>query len=95
MPTFFQTWNLPGSSRFQYICFDASSRQAAELIAEKWLTHKSKKYQMSASEIANGYQGSLVSKTEAKKWKYQSGAAILDIETGRDNYDYYTKEVAE
>jgi predicted chitinase len=94
MATYFQTWNLPGSSRFQYICFDAPSRKAAEAIAAEWVEYKAADCELT-SEIANGYQGSLVSKTEAKKWKYQSGAAILDIETGRDNYDYYTKEVAE
>ena len=72
MATFFQTWNIPGSKNFKYICFDAKSRIKAEV-------------------ISNGLQGSLVSYTESKKWKFQSGTPILNECNGRENFEIFEK----
>ena len=88
MYTFFQTWNLPGSSKFDYICFDAKSRKEAEAIASKWLDYKASDCELT-SDIANGLQGSLVSLTASKTWKYQSGSAILNYANGVESYEWY------
>ena len=52
------------------------------------MQHKSDNCELT-SDIANGLQGSLVSLTVSKTWKYRSGSSILDEAQGLENYEYY------
>lgn len=83
--TFFQTWNLPGSSFFTYVCFDAPSRKAAMQIGDDWQQWKCEQ-EVSASQMANGNQGQLISATQNKKDKWN-----LDEDWGRERFFQYTQ----
>ncbi len=88
MANFFQTWNLPGSQCFDYIYFSAKSRREAEKIAGVRLDKKIAAC-VTGGHIANGLQGSLVSRTESSSWKYQGGNRILREDSGRETFYYF------